>query len=355
MTTSLNSVVDGTAPRGGAGYGYTPPWAEGQVQYVTRDKTGHMMSVVPPHYQTRNPRMEAGVGSMPTAMRLHEMGTHSKMSKALATKSPRMTFTRPPEQCPFAQPSVPSPRMSSRPTSARTTYPGYTTTPYALNCFPDFKKISPRLLPQPVVVAAPEAAPERIPTPKLKPASPIKKKKAMDSADPNAVRQGAAALKEKLIDKHGNLQKAFRSIDEDGSGTITRYELARYLEILNLHMSMKPEVVDALFELIDADESGNFDYKEFARVMSAGDVLKMEAVSDYYDGYSAKMKESEDRERKMKEYEAALVGMTAEEYEAYWADAGNGANKMLTSKDMAQVARDRWGKKIRGNVQAHAT
>ena len=70
--------------------------------------------------------------------------------------------------------------------------------------------------------------------------------------------------------------------------------------------------------MIDDDRSGNFDFKEFARVMSAGDVTKMEKVSQKIDGVAEHAKKEADAERKRREYKASLVGMTYEEYEEYY-------------------------------------
>ena len=43
--------------------------------------------------------------------------------------------------------------------------------------------------------------------------------------------------------------------------------------------------------------------------------------------------------------------MTVEEYDEYWKDTPASVWANQTSADMAQVARDRWGKKIKGPVQ----
>lgn len=154
------------------------------------------------------------------------------------------------------------------------------------------------------------------------------------------------------VHRFGTVQKAFRFIDEDASGTITRDELDRYLEVI--HLNCRPELVTALFEMIDQDASGSFDFKEFARVISSGDVLKLEAVQDRFDGYEAKRLEEEAAARAILEAKAARSGMTVEEYEAYWKDVPSGSFAQQTSAQMAELPRDRWGKIIRGPVQAHA-
>ena len=90
------------------------------------------------------------------------------------------------------------------------------------------------------------------------------------------VRQAAALIKEKLVGKFGSLNKAFRGIDENASGTITIEELSRYLGFLNLGALVeRQDILGALFSTIDADASGGFDYTEFARAVSAGDSIKI--------------------------------------------------------------------------------
>lgn len=142
----------------------------------------------------------------------------------------------------------------------------------------------------------------------------------------------------------GSLTNAFRRVDVDGSGTISREELDQFLEIVNLRAALRKDVIDVLFELVDDDNSGAFDFKEFSRVMNAGDVMNMGAVKTYYDGYEAKIREAKEQERAAKEAQAAQVGMTVEEYEAYYSI---NEHQQLTSEQMAEVARDRFGHKIR--------
>ena len=147
-------------------------------------------------------------------------------------------------------------------------------------------------------------------------------------------------------------------MDNDGSGTVDIAELERYLEVINLNNSFRPEVKQVMFEMLDADQSNSFDYKEFARVMSAGDVFKMDKVKEVFDGYEAKIQERKERELKARTHEAALVGMTLEEYEAYWDDVPEHAKKgfaQMTSAEMAARPRDRWGKGIKGPYQNFAT
>jgi len=168
------------------------------------------------------------------------------------------------------------------------------------------------------------------------------------------IRKACHAIKEKLLDKYGQLTKAFRAIDEDGSGTVTRTEFDNFLHVINLHSVARKEVMDVLFERIDADSSDSFDFKEFTRVMMAGDVMNMASIAAKVDGFELQRQKEEAEARAALEFKAKQAGMTVEEYQAYWSDVLPGGG-FQTSADMAQVARDRWGKKIGKNAQAHAT
>ena len=329
---------------------YYPQWSQAQVQHDQRGSDGRRVSNPMPHYQVRNsPR--AHYGGEPY-LELHSTMTHAKAGKEpLDTRSPRLGFVRPPEFMPFGQPSVPG--RASRPQSARTDkeYPF----PYQ-QCYPRFKPLVAKNFialgekTQAEEISALEKAAEKVKADVKMVHDTVKEMAGGEKVSPDELRKAISSLKEKLLDKFGSLQKAFRAVDKDGSNQITREELQRYLEVINLHSSFKPAVLDAMFNLIDADASGEFDFREFSRVMTAGDVLKMETIKDKFDGFKAKQEEEEEKERKRKEYEASLVGMTAQEYEDYWAPT-KAMFKQQTSAEMTQVARDKWGKKIKGPYQ----
>jgi len=336
-----------------------PSWSQQQVNNTLRDDTGHMLSMAVPHYSMRStpyPRTSRGEVEPKMHMRLHHMSTHAKAAKELEYHGvPPCATMQPPKVRPFAQPSVPDyATRRMRPASARPAYGMPPPMPYGLPLdamFPPFKKGLTKRITQAVVATHAEA-----PLVDEAPAAETKQAQRKQERNVSAaeLRACAGGLKEKLIDKFGSLTRAFRAVDVDGSGTITRDELNHYLLVVNLHTTFRTDVIDALFEMIDADASGSFDYKEFARVMSSGDVMKMDAVAARFDGYEAKRLEAEAKERAAKEYQAKLVGMTVEEYDAYWNTLPKTGHEMATSSEMAQVARDRWGHKIRGNAQAHA-
>ena len=267
-------------------------------------------------------------------LRLHEMKTRAGMIKereAVEMRSPRAppSVARAPVERPFPQPSLMlSPRR-----------PGYGRPPPNAN-FPGYKKIVPRLMPD-ITLPDPRAAAPSPAASEVKPVEvkPVVVKRKWGELPPNVttddVRKAAGAIKEKLIDKFGALQKAFRAMDEDGSGTVDIKEFRRYLEIINLLAGLRSDVVDVLFEMLDNDQSGSIEFKEFARVMNSGDVMKMEAVAVQFDGYADEAAKSADAERKALEYQASLVGMTADEYKAYWDDIAEKPMHMQKSSDFA--------------------
>lgn len=295
-----------------------------------------------------------------TWWRLHTMKTNSKTYKE---REPMMSMTfnemyitdRPTR--PFAQPSLPSPRYN-RPQSAR----GALTQSFLQQAknYPRFKAIVAQIEKAPEMAVQTEVTGEMVQAEMEAEQAANNNSRAWGELPPGVteedVRKCAGAIREKLLDKFGTLQKAFRAMDEDASGDITRKELERYLEIINLHTIARKDVLTALFETIDADASGNFDFKEFSRVMSAGDVMKMKKIEDRFDGYQAKLDEEAARERAQLEYTAKQAGMTVEEYQNYWAETNQifgGAAHLQKASDLAVVARDRWGKKIKnGNLSA---
>eukprot|EP00930_Biecheleria_cincta_P095962 TRINITY_DN87846_c0_g1_i1.p1 TRINITY_DN87846_c0_g1~~TRINITY_DN87846_c0_g1_i1.p1 ORF type:complete len:630 (-),score=141.64 TRINITY_DN87846_c0_g1_i1:37-1860(-) len=63
----------------------------------------------------------------------------------------------------------------------------------------------------------------------------------------------------KARDRFGNLQQAFRYVDGDKTGTITRSEMHYFFRVFNL-----PETVaDGFFDIMDAGRTGLVKYKEF--------------------------------------------------------------------------------------------
>ena len=237
-----------------------------------------------------------------------------------------------------------SPRARAPPASFRSSSPRFRQTGYSprsfelgtATMFPPF--VDP--LPKPAKVEVEEEVEEEVVEEEIVDVGPTRKHGELPpGVVPNDLRRMATLLKDKLIDKCGSMQKAFRMVDKDGSGSITSEELWKGLETLNLHHGLREDVFTALFETIDADASGSFDYKEFARVLSASDVMNMVKIADKVDGHLEEQKKIAAQEYAVKEMEAKRAGMTVEEYEKYWSEAMGGKKfSQMTSAEMAQNA-----------------
>ena len=87
------------------------------------------------------------------------------------------------------------------------------------------------------------------------------------------IRRAGRILRQHMETKFTQMRSAFRAMDEDCSGTVTRKELRAM--ILAMNLSMSTDVINALIDLADFDGDGNINYAEFARLMTADDVLSM--------------------------------------------------------------------------------
>lgn len=368
-----------------------PPWAESQVMRSarpssaqTKEKVVHdFFRRVESHlqdtygtsmYPPSSPRDRTRPVDQYTWWRLHAAKTNVKQAKEMSPRplSARATLlpTRPTSARPFGQPSLPapgsprsprgSPRGSPRPVSAfgaRYAPPSDYTQRIARANFPGFKPP----VANPIIKQATETPWWKQPLPTEEApaaAAPVAEQpkrrgwgELPPGVTPDDLRSAAAAIKEKLIDKFGSLTKAFRAMDKDASGTVTLEELENYLVVINLN-AIRKDVVRALFETIDADESESFDFKEFSRVMSSGDVMKMAKIEDKFDGHEAKRLEAEAQQRAFEEARAKQVGMTVEEYNEYY--KGNKMVMGASTEDQQFVQYDKWGKKLaKSNKEAN--
>ena len=82
-------------------------------------------------------------------------------------------------------------------------------------------------------------------------------------------------VKEKLLTKYSTFNKAFKGLDKDRTGNITRAELETALVEMQLTNGIRPEVVSSLVDLIDDEGEGVIEFDEFAKVLSADNVLSM--------------------------------------------------------------------------------
>ena len=92
--------------------------------------------------------------------------------------------------------------------------------------------------------------------------------------------QAHTMMREIILTKFGAFGKAFRCIDENASGYISRFEFHRLMAILNLAIAIRRPVIEAIIDLMDTDRDGaghgeEIQYREFAKYMSCEDILKL--------------------------------------------------------------------------------
>ena len=68
-----------------------------------------------------------------------------------------------------------------------------------------------------------------------------------------------------LTSRFRNMQEAFRNIDTDKSGSISREEMTEALQKWNIPVT---GVLDTLMGAFDKDGSGSIDYREFVNVLA---------------------------------------------------------------------------------------
>jgi len=87
------------------------------------------------------------------------------------------------------------------------------------------------------------------------------------------LRKAQQLVKDKILSKFSKFQDAFKFIDKDSSGAITREELLLNLDELQLGTMIRQEVKENLIDFIDMDDGGKIEFKEYARVFTADDVM----------------------------------------------------------------------------------
>ena len=75
------------------------------------------------------------------------------------------------------------------------------------------------------------------------------------------------------------VQKAFRMVDKDFSGIISREELRHLIQNV-LYIAVSDAAFDIIFNTMDSDHSGELTFDEFAAAISDPDIQLTEAVSD---------------------------------------------------------------------------
>jgi Ca2+-binding EF-hand superfamily protein len=100
------------------------------------------------------------------------------------------------------------------------------------------------------------------------------------------LRSAQQMIKSKIMDKYKRLDKAFKWMDrerEDSGNQLTRDELRDGLAGLNLNVGhvIREEVFQTFYDFMDADGDGEVSFAEFARVISAEDIMVMAPVSRF--------------------------------------------------------------------------
>jgi len=83
-------------------------------------------------------------------------------------------------------------------------------------------------------------------------------------------------MRTKMTDRFAQLRRAFRTIDEDASGTLDASEVKQILDTFNL--GIPDPVLERIISLADFDGDGQINYAEFARIMTSEDVMRMKST-----------------------------------------------------------------------------
>jgi len=89
------------------------------------------------------------------------------------------------------------------------------------------------------------------------------------------LRKAHSVIKGRLTTQFGELRTAFRALDRDGSGRITHAEAEGALETLNLGVPKR--ILGRIVDVADFDGDGEITFAEFARVLTADDIMSMKA------------------------------------------------------------------------------
>jgi Ca2+-binding EF-hand superfamily protein len=68
------------------------------------------------------------------------------------------------------------------------------------------------------------------------------------------------------LHRYPSMIQAFRAIDFDNSGTLTRDEVKAMFKTLRI--MVREPTLETLLDIVDIDEGGDLDYKEFAQVLT---------------------------------------------------------------------------------------
>lgn len=91
---------------------------------------------------------------------------------------------------------------------------------------------------------------------------------------PTELREAQKALAGELQEKYVRMTDAFKFIDSDRTGKLGREEIKRLMIEFNI-VDIREETIENLIDFADFDGDGVINYAEFARVLTADDVLNM--------------------------------------------------------------------------------
>ena len=103
------------------------------------------------------------------------------------------------------------------------------------------------------------------------------------------LRQAVDLIRDKLLDKYHRLDTAFKTIDADRSGHLSRAEMRFCVMTLNLEGNVRPPVIEAIVDLADVDGDNKINHREFCDILSAPDPTKLPQLQKIKDKYTAKM------------------------------------------------------------------
>lgn len=86
-----------------------------------------------------------------------------------------------------------------------------------------------------------------------------------------------AMIRDHFATRFTQVRKAFRTLDEDASGKLSHDEMKQVLMMFNL--SIPAKIINKIIQLADVDGDGEIDYAEFARVMTADDIISAYGVT----------------------------------------------------------------------------
>ena len=92
------------------------------------------------------------------------------------------------------------------------------------------------------------------------------------------MRYAQQQLRQELEEKYSSITKAFKFIDADRTGKLEREEVKRLLVEFNI-VNVRDDAIETLIDFADHDGDGEINYAEFARILTADDVMNMKQTT----------------------------------------------------------------------------